>query len=141
MRAAVAFVLTVTVLGAGCFPKNAQYQTYAKLSEGALVVGGIGMLLAVNSGADCDMKSMPGGQPDDDCKSKANFLGGIGLGMILVGLVGFIATVSTAEDEADSKAAPIIVKPAPEKPAPAPAPAPAPPAEPAPAEPATPPAS
>lgn len=119
-------------MAGACFPNNAQHRTYAKLAEGASLVGGITMLFFVNSGADCDAMSAPGGQPDMGCKDKATVLGDIGLGLILVGLIGFIATVSTAEDD---KPAPVIVpkpedkKPEdkkPEAPAPAPAPPPAP---------------
>jgi hypothetical protein len=139
MRAAVAFVITASLLAGACFPNNPKHRMYAQLGEGAALAGGITMLYFVNSGADCDMNSAPGGEPDDGCKTKATVLGDIGLGLILIGLVGFIATVSTAED---AKPTPTVVVPKADVPvtvpAPAPAPAPAstiaiPPAEPAPA--------
>lgn len=115
-----------------CFPNNPKYQTYAKVGEGAAILAGIGLLLTVNSGADCDQMSGMSGGGDDSCKNRATVLGDLGLGLILVGLVGFIATVSTAED---AKPAPVTVTPKADtaKPAPTPAPAPAPPPTPAPA--------
>ena len=134
MRGAVALVLSVTLLCAACFPGNPKRQMYAKIAEGGALVAGIGLLYVVNSGADCDAMAMPGGEPDEDCKTRAAWLGNIGLGLVLVGLLGFIATVSTSDD--DKPPPPTVVpktedpKPAPE-PAPAPAPAPAP--DPAPA--------
>ncbi len=129
MRAAVVLVITVSLLAGACFPHNAKHRMYAQLGEGVTLAGGITMLFFVNSGADCDMTSAPGGQPDDSCKTKASVLGDIGLGLILVGLIGFIATVSTADED---KPAPVIVVPKPAAPAPAPAPTPiaTPPAEP-----------
>lgn len=143
MRAAVALALSLTVATGACFPNNPRYQAYAKIGEGASVLAGIGLLLAVNTGADCDQMTGAGPGPDDSCKSRASALGDAGLALIVIGLVGFIATVSTAED---AKPTPTNVvpkadapKPA-ESPAPAPAPAPVP-AAPAPTEPATPPAA
>ncbi len=136
MRAAVAFVITTSLLAGACFPHNAKKRMYAQLGEGAALVGGITMLYFVNSGADCDMKSAPGGASDDSCKTKAAVLGDIGLGLILIGLVGFIATISTAEE---AKPTPVVVIPKPDAPPPPPEPAPAPmpiatpPADPAPA--------
>ncbi len=138
MRVAVAFVITASLLAGACFPRNSKHRMYAQLGEGAALVGGITMLYFVNSGADCDMSSAPGGEPDDGCKTRATILGDIGLGLILIGLVGFIATVSTAEDD---EPAPVVVIPKADAPAPAPMPAPAPtpiatpPAEPTPAPP------
>lgn len=124
MRAVLASALSLSLL-AGCFPTNPQYRTYAKLGEGAAIVGGIAMLYGVNSGADC--MNGPAG-PDTSCKDKASVLGDVGLGLILVGLIGFIATVSTATD--DQPTVTVVSKPA----AP-PAPVVAPPAAPAPAAP------
>ena len=126
MRAAVALVLSLTLCSGACFPNNPKYQTYAKLGEGAAMAAGIGLLLAVNTGADCDMKAIPGGDPEGGCKGRATILGDAGLALIIIGLVGFIATVSTAED---AKPVPTTVIPKPDAPTPAPAPAP----EPAPA--------
>lgn len=133
MRAAVALVLSLALFSGACFPNNSKHQTYAKLGEGAAMALGIGLLLVVNTSADCDMKSLAGVQTDESCKTRATILGDTGLALILIGLVGFIATVSTAED---AKPTPTVVIPAPTPtptPTPAPAPAPAPPPEPAPA--------
>lgn len=136
MRAAVALVLSLTLFSAACFPNNPRHQTYAKIGEGASMLAGIGLLLAVNTGADCDMDSKPGGEADDSCKSRATYLGNAGLALIIIGLVGFIATISTAED---AKPTPTTVTPKVEPPTPTPTPPPTPtpaPTEPAPTEPA-----
>jgi hypothetical protein len=93
---AVAVILSLSLLAA-CFPNNERHRTIAKITEGGLVAGGIAILAVANTGADCDMASRPGENPD--CKSDAGLVGGIGLAMIIVGLVGFIATVSTAPDD------------------------------------------
>lgn len=130
MRAAVAAVLSVSLLLGACFPNNAKHRMYAKFAEGGALVAGIGMLYVVNSGADCDAMSAPGGEPDEGCKTKAAWLGNIGLGLVLVGLLGFIATVSTSEDDTANTAPTVVPKTGDKKPddtaAPAPAPAPAP---------------
>jgi len=95
MRAvALALALTTTA----CFPHNARHRTYAKLGEGAALATGIVMLFFVNSGADCDQMRTPG-LPAEDCKSDAKLLSGVGLGLIIAGLTGFIATVSTTPDD------------------------------------------
>lgn len=104
---AVALLLSLSLATAACFPKNEKYQTYAKLTEGGLVAGGVAMLFFTNTGADCDMMARPG-IPEDSCHTKAAVLGGIGFGMILTGLIGFIATISTAED---AKPTPVEVIP------------------------------
>lgn len=140
MRAAVALTISASLLAGACFPNNAKHRMYAQLGEGGALVAGIGLLYLVNSGADCDMMSMPGGEPDDSCKTKATVLGDIGLGLILVGLIGFIATVSTSED--DKQTSPVTTKPKVEapKPDPTPVPTPAPTPTPTPTpDPATPP--
>lgn len=121
MRAAVALLISVSLFAAACFPNNARHRTYAKLAEGGALVAGIGMLYVVNSGADC--MAMPGGMPDNDCKDRATLIGNIGLGLILVGLIGFIATVSTSDDDKTTTTATTTPKP---EPAPTPAPTPTP---------------
>lgn len=108
MRSVVAFGLSVSLFLGACFPNNAKHRMYAKIGEGGALVGGIVMLAVVNSGADCDASSMPGGEPDEGCKTKAAWLGNVGLGLILIGLLGFIATVSTSEDDT-ANTAPVIV--------------------------------
>jgi hypothetical protein len=41
---------------------------------------------------------MPGPHVDNDCRTHAQWLGTLGLALILGGLLGFVATISTAED-------------------------------------------
>jgi len=93
-----AVALIVCLSMAACFPHNAKHRTYAKLTEGGLLVAGIGILTVANTGADCDM-TVKLGMPKADCQNKAGLVSGIGLGLIIAGLVGFMATVSTAEDD------------------------------------------
>ena len=85
MRAAVALVLSLAVSSAACFPNNSRHQTYAKIAEGGVLLGGIGLLFVVNSGADC--AGDVAGKPDVACEDKANLLGNIGLGLVLAGLI------------------------------------------------------
>jgi hypothetical protein len=93
---AVALLLSVSLLG--CFPHNAHHRTIAKLAEGGSLLAGIGLEAFVNTGADCDMMALPG-MPNPGCHTKATVVGDIGVALILAGLLGFVATVSTAEDE------------------------------------------
>lgn len=95
MRAVVALVLCISVTA--CFPGEPVKQRYAKLAEGGTLVAGIAMLAVVNTGADCDMQ-VGLGMPKGECKGHANLVGGIGLALIIAGLVGFAATVTTAND-------------------------------------------
>ena len=60
--------------------------------------GGIGMLAVSSTQADCD-QDVGLGMPKQDCKSKAGLISGVGLTMILLGMVGFAATVTTAVDD------------------------------------------
>lgn len=98
MKAAVALALSVSLLG--CFPNNARHRTYAKYAEGASLVTGIIISAVANTGADCDQMSMAG--VDNNCRDKAKWLSTAGVILILVGLVGFVATISTAEDDSES---------------------------------------
>jgi len=134
MRVVVALVLSLTVMSGACFPNNPRHQTYAKIAEGGAILGGIGLLAVVNTGADCAPKVS--GMPDTACEDKAALLGNIGLGLVLAGLIGFIVTVSTSGDD---KVATSTTTPTP-TPTPTPAPI-APPTEPVtpPTEPVTPP--
>ncbi len=95
---AVASLLSIALLG--CFPHNPKARTYAKITEGSFIVGGVAMEFLANSktGADCQMMSSIG-NPQTSCHTTGTILGGVGLGMILAGLTGFIATISTAEEE------------------------------------------
>jgi hypothetical protein len=97
MKPLVALLLTVSL--AACFPNSAKHRTYAKIGEGAAIATGIAMLYTVNSGADCDQMRTPGDDTNSDCRGTASILSSVGLGLILVGLGGFIATVSTAPDD------------------------------------------
>ena len=131
---AVALLVSLAVSAGACFPNNPKAQTYAKLTEGGLVVAGIAMLFAVNTGADCDMMAKPG-MPNDSCHTRATVLGDVGLGLILTGLIGFIATVSGSGDDKPAPAP--TAKPATEAPPKAETPAETP-AEPPKTEPTTP---
>jgi hypothetical protein len=64
------------------------------------VVAGIAILAIANSGADCDAHGQPG-IPDSNCQSTSGTASTVGLSLIVVGLLGFIATVSTTP--ADNK--------------------------------------
>lgn len=100
MRAAVALLvtLTMTMTTGACFPHNERHRTYAKFGEGGALVAGIIISAISNTGADCDEMRAPGTEIKD-CRSNAQILSTIGVGLILAGLLGFVATVSTAEDE------------------------------------------
>ncbi|NVB84341.1 MAG: hypothetical protein HOV81_38550 [Kofleriaceae bacterium] len=112
MRAAVALLVSVSMLG--CFPHNERHRTYAKIAEGGALVGGIVISAVGNTGADCDQMVMPG--VDSNCKSNATILSTIGVALILGGLLGFVATVSTAEDDNDVK--PVVTRVPDQTPAP-----------------------
>ena len=98
MKAAVAVALSLTL--SACFPNSAKHRTYAKIGEGAALASGIGILYVANSGADCDQSRMVG--EDSSCRSNASIIGTVGLGLILAGLTGFIATISTSPDEPET---------------------------------------
>jgi hypothetical protein len=98
-RAVVALLVSVSMLG--CFPHNEKHRTYAKLVEGGAIVGGIAISAFSNTGADCNKMAMTGAGTGDDtsCRSTAKLLSTVGVALILGGLLGFVATVSTAEEE------------------------------------------
>lgn len=100
MKAAVALAVSLSLLG--CFPNNARHRTYAKYAEGAALIAGIAISAVSNTGADCDTDNMNMINADDDCRTKAQWLGTIGVALILGGLLGFVATISTAEDDSES---------------------------------------
>jgi hypothetical protein len=94
---AVALVAAFSLLG-GCFPHDAHKRTIAQLIEGGTLGVGIGMEYFANTEADCDqMRQM--GQPVGSCSGVSQAIGSVGVGLILAGLVGFIATISSAEDD------------------------------------------
>jgi hypothetical protein len=94
IRAAVALLVSVSLLG--CFPHNARHRTYAQLGEGAAILAGIAISAFANTAADCDQMGGPG-MDDSGCKSTAKWASTAGVTLILGGLLGFVATVSTAE--------------------------------------------
>lgn len=100
MKAAVALAVSISLLG--CFPNNAQHRTYAKYGEGAALITGIVISAIANTGADCDQNRMTG--VDTNCRSTAQWLSTAGVVLILGGLLGFVATISTAEDDSESTA-------------------------------------
>src|SRR5678815_3099862 len=96
IRAAVALIVTISILG--CFPHDPRKRMYAEIGEGGALLGGIAVAAFAGTGADCDEMAMPG-EDISSCKSKARILSTIGVTLIVAGLLGFVATVSTAEDE------------------------------------------
>jgi hypothetical protein len=140
MRSAVALMLA-SLLVAGCSLHNTRDRTIAEVVEGGVALGGVVLEGFAQSGADCAMTAAPG-EPQVQCKSTASVTGGIGVALILAGVVGFIATISTSPDDDDKpKAIEIKAQPDPTPPpvaaGPVAAPAPAPPAAPEPAPPTT----
>lgn len=99
---AIAVVVSIAILG--CFPHNKPMQRYSKYAEGGAIVSGIGLEFLANTGADCDLMGGPGSAPSQNCHSHATLLGDLGVGLMLAGLLGFVATVSTDEtDKEDSR--------------------------------------
>ncbi|HSN26550.1 MAG TPA: hypothetical protein VLT45_09695 [Kofleriaceae bacterium] len=94
---AVAVALILSLL-AGCFPHDAHKRTIAQLVEGGTLGIGIGMEYFANTSADCDQMRQMGG-PVATCDTTRQAIGSVGVALILAGLVGFIATISTAEDD------------------------------------------
>ena len=84
-----------------CFPHNPRARTYAKLGEGGALVGGIVLAAVAGTSADCDQMAMPG-IDTSACRNKATLLGGIGVALIVGGLLGFVATISSAEEDKTS---------------------------------------
>ncbi len=125
MRSVVALMVSLSVgsvgmVGSvGCFPHNARNRTIAEIVEGGLAISGVIVEGVIQSGADCNTTHAPG-EPAMSCAQTASTAGGIGVALILAGVVGFMATISTAED--DDKPVPIEIKATP-IPAPVAAPA------------------
>lgn len=93
---AVALLACLQLLG--CFPHDAHRRTIAQIVEGATLGAGIGMEYFANTEADCDqMRQM---NATATCSGFGKAIGSVGVGLILAGLVGFIVTVSSAEDDA-----------------------------------------
>lgn len=68
------------------------------IAEGGALLGGIAVAAVAGTGADCDTMVEPGMDPTP-CKNKATILSAIGVTLIVAGLLGFVATVSTAKEE------------------------------------------
>jgi hypothetical protein len=101
MRAVALLVIASLV---GCFPHNAHKRTIAQLVEGGVLAAGIGMEYFANTEADCDqMKQTTGGVGGSSCGGVSQSIGSVGVGFILAGLVGFIVTISGAQDDADNQ--------------------------------------
>lgn len=128
-----AVALVMCLVFTACFPNNARHRTYAKLTEGGFLLGGIVLLGFSSTQADCDM-DVKLGMPKTDCKSKAGLISGIGLTMVLLGMIGFAATQTTAVDDAKTTTPPTTPPTKPETTTPAPT-------TPTPTAPTTPPAS
>jgi hypothetical protein len=109
----VAAALVSMSLLAGCFPHNEKYRTYAKVGEGASLATGIIIESLIQSGADCNQMQVPGVNMSDSCHTKASALGSVGVILILGGLLGFVATISTSED--DNNAKPVVSQTADQK--------------------------
>lgn len=108
-RAVVALVVSVSLLG--CFPHSKRNRTYAQLGEGASILAGIAISAVGNTRADCDEMEVPGVN-NSSCQNKAQWMTTAGVVLIVGGLLGFVATVSTAEKEPPPKLVEIKAEPA-----------------------------
>jgi hypothetical protein len=107
LAAVTALSLSLVTLG-GCFPHNAHHRTIAKWSEGGALVAGIALGAVASTGADCDtMGSVE--QSTSGCRMGGTILSTASLILITGALLGFVATVSTADDE-DGNAKPVIIR-------------------------------
>jgi len=113
MNRAVALLLSVSLLG--CFPHDPRKRTYAQLTEGGLIVAGIVVGATSNTSADCDMMATQGTM-NKSCKDKAQLMSTLATVLVVSGLLGFVATISTAEDD-KKPTPPIEIKANEEKPA------------------------
>lgn len=103
MRTALIVLLLASITG--CFPHNARHRKIAKWTEGATMLAGVLVLSQSKTGADCT--AGPAGREEfDDCRFKAQIVGGVGLGMVLAGLVGFGITQITSGDGSEVKPVP-----------------------------------
>ena len=95
MRSFIVVLLLASLTG--CFPHNAKHRKIAKWSEGGAIAGGVLMLSFAKTGADCAY-GVGARDAYDDCRTKTNIVGTVGLGLILAGLVGFGITQMTSGD-------------------------------------------
>jgi hypothetical protein len=94
MNRAVALLVSVLLLG--CFPHSARNRRYAQIGEGASILAGIAISAVANTRADCDEMKIPGVN-NSSCENSAQWASTAGVVLIVGGLLGFVATVSTAE--------------------------------------------
>jgi hypothetical protein len=104
---AVAFLALLSLM-IGCFPHNRKARTISKYAEGGSLLAGVGLEFLANSGADCQQMAGPL-QSDSSCHTKATVMGDLGVALILAGMLGFVATVSTDEDKDDEDKATVKV--------------------------------
>ena|SRR5690349_17850608 len=93
-----AFALLASLQLLGCYPHDAHKRTISQLVEGGTIGAGIGMEYFSNNQADCDLMKQEG--MSGSCGGLGRSLDSIGMAFILAGLVGFIVTISSAEDDA-----------------------------------------
>jgi len=91
--------VTALALAAGCFPNDPYASRIAKISEGGAALLGIGLLALAKTQADCDADS----NKDMGCNSTGTTLQTAGLSLLIIGIVGFVATVSVEEDAKPKK--------------------------------------
>ena len=90
--------IVLLLVASACFPESARHRRYAKIGEGVLVAGGIALnYLASSSGC----MQRPPGSVVDDCDQSIAQLDNLGLVMIFSGLVGFAATMISANQDPD----------------------------------------
>lgn len=95
-------LLVIASLAAGCFPHNAHKRTIAQLVEGGTLAAGIGMEYFANTTADCDQMKQETGNLSASCGGVSQSIGSVGVALIIGGLVGFIVTISGAQDDAEN---------------------------------------
>jgi len=126
MRPVLALTLAAGLFSGGCFPHSARNRAIAEIAEGVLLAGGVGLEATVTTTADCQAEL----SPDPNCGKSGSRNSAIGVAIILTSLVGFIATISSAEDQSASpivtNATPPVAPPPPSAPSPTPAPMPPP---------------
>ena len=107
-------LVSVSLLG-GCFPHNPKARTYAKVAEGTALLAGIAISAFANTAADCDQMTVSGlNAGEASCRSGAQWASAAGIALVVGGLLGFVATVSTAEEEKPKAVEIKEVAPAPE---------------------------
>jgi len=97
-------VIALLLVTSACFPESARHRRYAKLGEGAAILGGIALQFAANAGTCPERRPGTIEMPCEDGQ-----LDSVGLGLIFAGLVGFAATMMTTprgDDAPDSEGMP-----------------------------------